>query len=431
MLMDTVFAEQVEPPAQTTPSQCTACRTTGGACETTDAETDSSLWTRDTLSAGWFGLGPRLQDKGVSIGLSLTQIYQQNLRGGLSTHRHAGRYTGSYDLEVEFDLETLIGLRGGSVGMLAEGSWSDGLDDSSIGSLFGVNADAAGDRAGDVTELYYEQWFADKVALRIGKLDLTGGFQCRGCPVAFDGNAYANDETTQFLNAALVNNPTIPFPDRGLGAVLYVQPVEWWYAAVGAADAEADARETGFNTTFRGPAHFLALTETGVTPLLSSPNGELPGAYRIGLWYDPQPKERFDGSGVRHGDVGFYLSLDQLVYKERHDAEDTQGLGLFARYGYADGDVNDIRCFWSAGAQYQGLIPSRDEDVLALGVAQGLLAEAAGYTAAHETALEVYYRAQIAPWLSVTPSVQYVWNPGGQQDVRDAVVAGVRIQMAL
>jgi hypothetical protein len=65
------------------------------------------------------------------------------------------------------------------------------------------------------------------VLIRVGKLDLTGGFECRGCPVSFDGNSFANDQTTQFLNGALVNNPTIPFPDRGLGAVVHVAPVEW------------------------------------------------------------------------------------------------------------------------------------------------------------------------------------------------------------
>ena len=43
---------------------------------------------------------------------------------------------------------------------------------------------------------------------RFGKLDITGGFECRGCPVAFDGSAFANDPSGQFLNGALANNPT-------------------------------------------------------------------------------------------------------------------------------------------------------------------------------------------------------------------------------
>ncbi|MFW6155379.1 MAG: carbohydrate porin [Planctomycetota bacterium] len=391
----------------------------------------STLWERETLTNDWFGLGRQRAEQGVSVNLGLTQVYQANLRGGRSTHRRSGRYAGSYDLELELDTGKLFRLPGGSFFLLAEGSWSEGIDASSVGSLFGVNDDAGGERSIDVTELWYEQSLLDDtLRLRLGKLDLTGGFECQGCPVAFDGSAYANDETSQFLNGALVNNSTIPFPDNGLGVVAYLQPREGWYVAAGAADAQADARETGFNTAFQGRGDFFTIFETGVVPRLPSRNGRLPGAYRLGLWYDPQPKERFDGRGVKRDDVGFYLSFDQMILKENVDEEDTQGLGLFARYGLADSQVNEIKTFWSAGAQYQGLIPARDEDVLGFGVAQGRLSRTAGFTVSHETAMELYYNAEITPWLGITPSVQYVLNPGGLQGVDDTAVAGMRLQMS-
>ncbi len=385
---------------------------------------------RDTLTNNWLGLGDQLSEQGITASLSLTQIYQTNLTGGLSTHRHSGRYTGSYDLEVEFDLERLFNLSGGLVYIGVEGSWSDGLDDSSIGSIFGINADAAGNRPMDVTQFYYEQaLFGGALRIRVGKLDLTGGFECRGCPVAFDGNAFANDETAQFLNNALVNNPTIPMPDLGLGLVVYLQPADWFYVSAGVADAQADARETGFNTAFHDEDYFFGIFETGLTPQLPSPKGPLQGAYRVGFWYDPQDKDKFDG-GVKRDDVGFYLSFDQVVLKENADAEGSQGLGLFARYGFAHSDVNEIQNFWSVGGQYQGLVPTRDDDVLGVGVAQGRLVEDAGFTADHETAMEVYYNAAITPWLSVSPSLQYIFNPGGDKTVDDAVALGLRVQMA-
>jgi len=389
-----------------------------------------SLWERETLTNNWFGLGRELTEQGVSVNLSLTQVYQVNLRGGISTHRRSGRYAGSYDLELELDTEKFFHLPGGSFYLLAEGSWSEGLDASSVGSLLGVNADAGGNRSMDVTELWYEQAFLDgKLRFRLGKLDLAGGFECRGCPVAFDGSTYANDETSQFLNGAFVNNPTIPFPDRGLGLIAYMQPLKWWYVAAGVADAQADARETGFNTAFHGRSDFFSIFETGIVPRLPSRNGKLPGAYRIGLWYDPQPKDRFDGRGVKRDDLSFYLSFDQMVLKENADEEDNQGLGFFARYGFADSDVNEINSFWSVGVQYQGALPTRDDDVLGFGVAQGRLTRAAGFTASHETAMELYYNAQVAPWLNITPSIQYIMNPGGERD-DEAVVVGLRLQIS-
>ena len=391
----------------------------------------SGFCQRQTLTDNWFGLGERLEGRGICLGLSLTQVYQVNVRGGMATHRRAGRWPGSYDLEAELDLEKLIGLRGGSMFVLAEGSWSKGLDALSVGSVLGVNDDAGGDRSIDVTELWYQQvLFGGLLQVRLGKIDLTGGFECRGCPVAFDANAFANDETAQFLSSALVNNPTIPFPDNGLGVAVYLEPLPWFYLAAGAADAQADARETGFRTAFHREDHFFAIFETGVTPCLPSGTGKLQGAYRVGLWYDGQPKQRFAGGPPRRDDVGLYVSLDQAVVKENPEADDAQGLGIFARCGYAHDDVNEIDCFWSVGGQYQGLLPGRDDDVLGLGFARGKLVREAGYDESGESILEVYYNARLAGWLSVTPSVQYVWNPGGADGVANACVLGIRVQMA-
>ncbi len=392
----------------------------------------ASITERDTLTDNWFGLGRALSEKGLSVNLLATQVYQQNLHGGLSTHRRAGRYAGRYDLEVEADLEELIKLPGARVYALAKGGWSDGIDPSSIGSLFGADIVAVGDRPIDLWQLYYEQDFLGKKAVvRVGKVDLTAGFECRGCPATFDGNSFTNDELRQFLNGSLVNNPTIPFPDPGLGVIAHVAPVEWWYVAAAVADAQAEVAETGFNTTFHGRDDFFSIYETGLMPSLPSGRGPLQGAYRAGLWYDPQPKERFDGGGVKRDDVGFYTSCDQMVWKETaDDDEDTQGLGLFGRYGIADADVNEIKSFWSTGLQYQGLIPTRDNDVMGFGVGQGRLSRQADFTASNETALEWYYNIEVAPWLHISPDVQYIANPGGDASADDAVVVGARVQIA-
>jgi porin len=393
---------------------------------------DSNLWNRETLTNGFGGLNDTLADSGIEIGLSFTNIYQANVHGGTSTNQHQGRHTGSYDLEIGADLQQLLGIEGGSLLVHAEGCWSrSDIDATSIGSVFGANGDAGGRRAMDVTEVWYEQaMFDETLRLRFGKMDIGGGFECRGCPVSFDGSAYANDETAQFLNGALVNNPTIPMPDMGLGAVIYWNPVEWWYASIGAIDAQADARETGFRTAFHKEDHFFYAAETGVAPQFDSGKGPMPGAYRIGVWNDPQDKERFSDSTIRRDDTGFYISCDQMVYKESNDAGDSQGLGVFTRYGWANKKVNDITDFWSLGLQYQGLVEGRDDDVLGLGFAKGIFSTEAGYTEDYESVLELYYSAQIAPWIAVSPSVQFIDNPGGDTTAGDAVVVGLRSQMA-
>ncbi len=67
--------------------------TTWASAHPTD--TTCSPLEQQTLTDGWFGFEEHLNSRGLTVGLSATQIYQQNIHGGLSTHRRAGRYSGS------------------------------------------------------------------------------------------------------------------------------------------------------------------------------------------------------------------------------------------------------------------------------------------------------------------------------------------------
>ena len=386
-----------------------------------------------TLTNHWFGAGDRLAEQGLTLKLSAAQVYQDPARGGVFTHRHVGRYSGRYDLEVLGDAEKLAGIKGGSFYILSEGGWSRGIENVAISNLFNPNVVPLGTIAGHIVEFRYDQSLCDdRLRIRVGKIDLTGTFESPDIPGAFDANAFANDETTQFLNAALVNNPTIPFPQRGLGAVVSMKLTDSWYVSAGVGDASARDGLTGFSTAFEGAHETLSLYETGYIAALPSANGPLHGAYRVGLWYDTVPRDRFDGEGDCRNNTGLYVSMDQVLLKEKDDPKDTQGLGAFARFGFADAAVNPVKFFWSIGGQYRGLLPGRDADVLALGVAQGRLSDApgAGFTARSETAVETYYSFEVTPWLHVAPGIQYIFNPGGLREARDAVIVGVRIQAA-
>ena len=384
---------------------------------------NSNIVQRQSLTNRLLGLNDALANKGIELELGLTQIYQQNVRGGISKHHRAGRFSGSYDLELSADLQKLLGLESGTLFLHLEGGWPDteGIDEVSVGSAFGVNADAIGNRSMDVKQLFYEgPIFGSNLTLMIGKIDFTG---------VFDSSAYADDECTQFLNAAFVDDPTIPFPQYSLGAVLTYDLTDSLYLMGGIADAQADSRETGFRTTFHDEDYFFYIFETGITPQLSSARGSLQGAYRAGLWYDPRDKEKFSDGKIRRDDTGFYLSCDQMLYREND--KDDQGLGLFGRYGWASSKVNEVTNFWSAGFQYQGLLEDRDDDVLGFGFAQGIFSDKASstYTDDYENAFELYYNALITPWLNISPSIQFIANPGGDRTASDAVALGVRAQI--
>jgi carbohydrate-selective porin OprB len=198
-----------------------------------------------------------------------------------------------------------------------------------------------------------------------------------------------------------------------------------WYLMAAAADAEAIGVQSGFESAFDGDAHVVYMTETGINTMMDS----LPGVYRLGFWYDPRPKA-YEGGPEKTDDHGFYLTCDQMILKESTEVNDTQGLGGFFRYGWAPEDKNDIAQVYSFGVQYQGLIDGRDNDVFGLGYANGIFSNKAKdtYPKDHESVFEAYYSMVITNWMTLSPSVQYIKNPGGT-DTPDATIIGLRAQV--
>lgn len=408
--------------------------------ESTDGDADQpaskpfDLLHGDRLLGDWWGPRTTLEEHGIKVDLSLTAAFQVNAKGGVST-RHAHRFPGRYDLEITLDTEALGLWHGGTLYARAEGGWDDGISGRGYtGDLIGTDFNVVGNQEIQLAELWYEQALLDdKLRVRLGRM----------LPSAdFDTNAYANDPTAQFLHTALSNNPQMPgaFTTYPIGIQVVATPCEWFYAAAGVWDVDTNVVETGFRTAFHQEAWTFSTYELGLTPKWETPWGVLPGNYRVGLLYNPQTRPRYfnDLGGrrrtipMRSDDVGFYSSFDQMLFRENPATDgDEQGLGVFARYGYARADVNEIEHFWSVGGQYRGLIPTRDDDVLAFGVAQESLSKGIRYEGRdpnRETDLELYYNIHVFPWFTVTPDFQWILNPGGENG-RDAFVVGVRMHV--
>jgi carbohydrate-selective porin OprB len=369
---------------------------------------------RDTLTDGWFGAGKDLEAKGITLALNFWILYQANVTGG---RQQGDATTGEYRLTGDFDLQRLAGLGGAAVFLDVRGGWNDDLS-SEIGTLLPVNGEFFIDAPIVVAQLWYEQRFLnDRLRFRIGKADLTEGFDFHGQTVAFDGNAYANFGGTQFLDGGLINNLSIGYPGFGFAALLFGEPVERIYAAGAIANADADTWGTGFEGMFGGDPDWFVAFETGFVPDLRGPRGPLPGQIDVGFWYS-----EYEGLP---GGYGFYLGLNQLLYREGPD--DLQGLGIFARYGWAHDNPAGIANLWSLGGQYRGLIPTRDSDVLGVGWVQSFTVDDPAFTAPYEGVLEAYYRLSVTPWFRLSPRVQYIVNPGST-DTPNALVLGLRGQ---
>ena len=367
------------------------------------------------------GARSRLEQLGISFQLYFNTTLGAKPEGGAHPDGVV-RNSGSVDFFTLLDLEALAGVRGLGFLLHVKGSYGRNVNPQ-VGALADPIDDADFDAPIYVAELFLDQdWFRDRLNVRLGYLDQQ---------TTFDRNAYANTEDIQFMNAALDNNLIVPLK-VGFGAVARVRPLDWLTLSIGTNDADNDPRHPGIGTAFKGIDRWMAYLEVAVSGTLKSRRGPLPGALRVGFFRDASRRIRFDSGATppatSRGHWGAYLNFDQLVYRESTD--DLQGLGVFGRWGIADGNENRVRHFWSLGLQYLGSIPGRDRDALGLGVYQAIASstfrEEVDPTAADELGIELYYRWQALPWLALTPGLQYIVNPGGTSANRNAVVLALR-----
>lgn len=271
---------------------------------------------------------------------------------------------------------------------------------------FSVLNGASGDTCyAYVTKLYLYQGLLDKKAFfAAGRLDLSDWF---------DTNAAANSSDTQFLTSALVFDLSIPFPQKGLGAIINFAPRDWFYIQAGASDAKSVSTMVGLKDCFRG-SFFIG--EFGFLPKIKGQQGH----YRFIFHYNHQKLGLISQDGsVRH-DHGAALSFDQQV--NRH-------LILFCRYGFAEQKVRKIWHFWSLGAELAEFISGRPDDFMGIGMSQSIFGNdyrQAESAAQAETIYELYYNFHALPFLQVIPNLQIVTHPDADKDQSAIVIAGAR-----
>ena len=110
-----------------------------------------------------------------------------------------------------------------------------------------------------------------------------------------------------------------------------------------------------------------------------------------------------------------------------------QGVGVFGRVGYADGDVNPLEWTFALGLAGRGIIPERDNDTFGIGSYYGLVSDnISGLTERLSDdywGFEAYYNIEFTPWLHVTPNFQ-VTDPF-LDAVDKAYVLGFRAKLDL
>ena len=351
---------------------------------------------------------------GLRTGIGATFILQgtNNANGGTLSEKGEDVTDASYSIDLEFEKEF---ENYGKAFLHVETGDGPGVEDE-LRVFSNANRDADdSDSSMSVTEAWYEHYFnAAPIKLMAGKIDGT---------ILVDTNEYANDETTQFLGRAFRNSPVIEFPDNAAGMRLEIQPSDKVNARFLMMDGDSDWEDVA-------EQGFYAI-QLNLKPGFM----EKPGNYRLIGWLsDREHTKWLDPAATKENSYGFGLSFDQEI---------TDVLGAFLRYGWQDPDVYlngedfSLEQAWSAGIQLKGSLWNREDDVFGIAMGQVIPSEeykkaGTDLKAKDEGHFEAYYNYKVNENLTLSPDIQVIWNPYGDDATNGKstiTVVGMRGQL--
>ncbi|MCU0864196.1 MAG: carbohydrate porin [Planctomycetes bacterium] len=375
-------------------------------------------WTH--LTGDWGGFRNQLE----AIGIEVAGGYTADLAAPWSGDgRRRASLQSLLDLNAAFDLETIAGLP--RTIAYFDAYRIDGRNPSLDVGDFQVISNIANADLEQIAEVWVETWLGDQFRLKVGKVDFNSEFSFHEV-----GGEFVN--STAAISPAIIAYPTFPNPATSVN--LFWVPNERWY--VGAAIYDG-ANGDGIQTGSRGPSGFFSDDESDAYFYAAEvgyawTGGERWGSGRIsvGTFYHSASFDRFDGGSDR-GTAGAWFNLEQRFWRENPGADDGQGASFFVGTGHADDTVSVCGSSFAAGLEWMGALPSRDFDVLGLGLFHADMSDAQGAgTPDDETTIELFYKVQLTPSISLKPELQHVMNPGGFADVDDVLVGLLRLEVA-
>ncbi len=366
---------------------------------------------------------------------NLAQVEQGVVAGGKST---AWQYGGRTDLIGNLDTQKLGLWPGGFATLEVEGNFGTAINLNS-GAIDPVNTNQlfpdVGGHNFNVPQLSFMQFVSPYVGALAGKFDT----------MSSDENEFAHGKgDTQFMNLAFNINPVtlMTAPYSALGAGVIVLPTKDPSDAVLNAiviQSTGKASTAGFDhissndLTFAGEGrvrtHFFGLT----------------GHQLVGAEYSNKQFKSIDQRldfilqnrrlATTDGSWAVYYNFDQFLYET--DKHSGRGVGLFGRFGAADGDPNFLHYFFSAGVGGKGIIPDRANDEFGLGYyylnvanptlqLQGsLLSSQSVAFLRDEWGFEAFYNFALTPWMLLTPDLQVIGPAQKRQLVNGRMLESV------
>lgn len=383
---------------------------------------------------GWSDRRSALEEKGVTFDFYYVTDLLGNPTGGLKqTTAGWGRLRGTMDV----DFGKFTPAKG--LTFHITGLWQFG---SNLGAKIGTIANPSGLVSAHATRLdswwFQQALFHDKLFLRAGQI---GGQDFYG--IQQYGAAFIA-EPMDYALGNLFSDVYESFDPAGTPAVeIRVVPSPHFYikSAILAGNRDPYQQDTnGFHLRIANSG--VGVSEVGFlvdpqesTKGSSTPQKPYPGLYRVGSVYN--------GGNFVDPATGLVISGNYLIYFManqailRPEVGSNRGLDAFFTYDWSPGDVNKVSTETTAGVRYTGLIPSRDQDSIGLGVIYSKIGDHYNQSLAtqglpvlgSEKMVELNYMFQATPWFVLQPVFQYYVDIGANPRLDNAAVLGFRTKI--
>lgn len=270
-----------------------------------------------------------------------------------------------------------------------------------------------------------------------------------GAKDIFDGNAYANDARTQFMNWSLMANGAWDYPADSLGFTtggaveLYLTD---WVLRYGFFQVPNVSNGIAMDPhVFKAWAQVLELEHKHQL-------GGRPGAVRLLMYANRAHMGSFQqtlANPIRPADI-----TNSRAYRLKYgvclnaDQEIADGVGIFTRLGWSNGkdeawSFTDVDSSASLGISVKGKSWNRPADTLAMaGIVNAISSVHAAYhqqggngilvgdgtlSYGAEKIIETYYDIAVASWLHLAFDYQFAMNPAYNRDRGPVHVFGARL----
>lgn len=377
---------------------------------------DYSRWSPARLSAWTLALALPMAPAtalAAEYGVTYTGEIWSNQRGGI---KRGTAWLDNLDVTLLLDTDQALGWSDTTVYGHVLYNNSTTLTDRLVGDIQGIsNIDNT--TMVSMLELWIEKQYAPESSVKLGLYDLNSEFDAIETAGLFINPSHGIGAD---YSQSGENGPSI-FPVTSLAIrIQHALPTgsELRFAVLDAVPGDPDNNNYGGIKLDSDEGALLALELTHQFD-----------HHRIGLggWHYTRTTDTLQGASQAHNQ-GMYAFIDHHV----PTADWIPGqLNVFLRSGMADSHINPVARYVGAGLVHTGLLSSRPQDALGFAVASVRISDDFAAQDRHETNYELTWRAPLNDHLSAQANIQYVVNPGADPALANALLFGLRLEIAL